>query len=158
MKVKTRTAFIVSRSRFPSSPSHYRRLARDRWRAMVSKRQKEARKRFEGTNARPEDATTSIPKAEKGMKSRNTKRRKEGGFKKKSGTSALRKHPLRVPGMRPGESCYICKSTSHITKLCPEKAVWERKKGGQNLQIASSARASLSCLCSRNPSIHALRS
>ncbi|XP_042430694.1 uncharacterized protein LOC122017205 [Zingiber officinale] len=125
---------------------------------MVSKRQNEARKRLEETNPRPEDATTSIPKAEKGMKSRNTKRRKEGGFKKKSGTSAIRKHPLRVPGMRPGESCYICKSTSHITKLCPEKAVWERKKGGQNLQIASSARASLSCLCSRNPSIHALRS
>ncbi|KAG6483735.1 hypothetical protein ZIOFF_060389 [Zingiber officinale] len=95
---------------------------------MVSKRQNEARKRLEETNPRPEDATTSIPKAEKGMKSRNTKRRKEGGFKKKSGTSAIRKHPLRVPGMRPGESCYICKSTSHITKLCPEKAVWERKK------------------------------
>ncbi|KAG6483885.1 cellular nucleic acid-binding protein homolog [Zingiber officinale] len=91
---------------------------------MVSKRQKEARKRFAEANPRPEDATTSIPKAEKGTK----KRKAGGGFWKKSGTSALRKHPLRVPGMRPGESCYICKSTGHIAKLCPEKALWERKK------------------------------
>ncbi|XP_074560978.1 uncharacterized protein LOC141817210 [Curcuma longa] len=90
---------------------------------MVSKRQKEARKRFEEANPRPKDAATSIPKAEK-----RTKKSKEGGFRKKSGTSALRKHPLRVPGMRPGESCYICKSTGHIAKQCPEKVLWERKK------------------------------
>ncbi|CAF2323460.1 unnamed protein product [Brassica napus] len=28
------------------------------------------------------------------------------------------RHPLRVPGMKPGEGCYICKSKTHIAKVC----------------------------------------
>ncbi|KAL2635728.1 hypothetical protein R1flu_007207 [Riccia fluitans] len=39
-----------------------------------------------------------------------------------------RKHPLRVPGMRPGEACFLCKGTDHIAKNCPSKAAADRKK------------------------------
>lgn len=46
---------------------------------------------------------------------------------KKGGTGRF-KHPLRVPGMRPGERCFICKSTDHVAKACPEKALWDKNK------------------------------
>ncbi|KAL0749897.1 hypothetical protein Bca101_031900 [Brassica carinata] len=45
------------------------------------------------------------------------------------------RHPLRVPGMKPGEGCYICKSKTHIAKLCPEKSEWERNKDKSLLMV-----------------------
>ncbi|XP_064952949.1 uncharacterized protein LOC135609082 isoform X1 [Musa acuminata AAA Group] len=98
---------------------------------MVSKRQKEAKKRFNDANPqlfsdpKPEHSSTSTSK-----KKKEKKKKGEAAFKKgkKTGGAATRKHPLRVPGMRPGESCFICKATDHIAKLCPEKAMWEKKK------------------------------
>ncbi|CAL9138498.1 unnamed protein product [Musa acuminata var. zebrina] len=104
---------------------------------MVSKRQKEAKKRFNDANpqllsdSKPEHSSTSTSKKEKEKKKKGLKKKKgEAAFKKgkKTGGAATRKHPLRVPGMRPGESCFICKATDHIAKLCPEKAMWEKKK------------------------------
>ncbi|OAY74112.1 Actin-depolymerizing factor [Ananas comosus] len=103
---------------------------------MVSKRQKLARKRFKEAHPnlfpKPEpskDPSSSDPT--KKTKKKKLKKSNGGTLKgkptKRSG-SALRKHPLRVPGMRPGESCFICKSKDHIAKLCPEKAQWENNK------------------------------
>nr|CAD1844853.1 unnamed protein product [Ananas comosus var. bracteatus] len=103
---------------------------------MVSKRQKLARKRFKEAHPnlfpKPEpskDPSSSDPT--KKTKKKKLKKSSGGTLKgkptKRSG-SALRKHPLRVPGMRPGESCFICKSKDHIAKLCPEKAQWENNK------------------------------
>ncbi|CAM6127546.1 unnamed protein product [Calypogeia fissa] len=52
------------------------------------------------------------------------KKAEDGTGSKKLGS----KHPLRVPGMRPGEGCFICKGTDHIAKLCPTKNARDRKK------------------------------
>lgn len=108
-----------------------RERERERRGKMVSKRQKEAKKRFNDANPqlfsdpKPEHSSTSTSK-----KKKEKKKKGEAAFKKgkKTGGAATRKHPLRVPGMRPGESCFICKATDHIAKLCPEKAMWEKKK------------------------------
>ncbi|KAK9697651.1 hypothetical protein RND81_08G051500 [Saponaria officinalis] len=67
---------------------------------MVSKRQKLAKKKIQRRTPR------FIPKAK----------------------SSFNKHPLRIPGLKPGDSCYICKDVNHIAKNCPEKAEWERNK------------------------------
>ncbi|KAJ8464566.1 hypothetical protein OPV22_027118 [Ensete ventricosum] len=108
---------------------------------MVSKRQKEAKKLFKEANPqlisdpKPEDSSTSTSKKKEEKKKKKKKKglkkmKGEAAFKKgkKTGGAATRKHPLRVPGMRPGESCFICKATDHIAKSCPEKAMWEKKK------------------------------
>ncbi|KAM2718343.1 hypothetical protein EV1_030265 [Malus domestica] len=31
--------------------------------------------------------------------------------------------------MKPGDSYFICKSTEHTAKLCPEKVQWDKHKG-----------------------------
>nr|GMC93026.1 DNA-binding protein HEXBP-like [Ipomoea batatas] len=58
-------------------------------------------------------------KAERSSKAPNSK---------KFRTSTHKKHLLRVPGMKPGESCFICRDKDHIAKNCPQKATWERNK------------------------------
>ncbi|CAI9092226.1 OLC1v1027415C1 [Oldenlandia corymbosa var. corymbosa] len=100
---------------------------------MVSKRQKLARKRFKEENPdlfpKPEPTPPKDPNKKK-------KKKKDSKFKKKKSeprdpnnpNSRRKKHPLRVPGMKPGESCYICKAPDHIAKNCPEKAQWEKNK------------------------------
>nr|XP_010911552.3 zinc finger CCHC domain-containing protein 9 [Elaeis guineensis] len=99
---------------------------------MVSKRQKLAQKRFKEANPhlfpKPPQDPSSSSKEKKNKKNKNLKTLKRKTMAKKKSGSALRKHPLRVPGMRPGESCFICKSNDHIAKLCPEKAQWEKNK------------------------------
>ncbi|GAB4858265.1 hypothetical protein Ancab_009736 [Ancistrocladus abbreviatus] len=102
---------------------------------MVSKRQKLARKRFK--EAHPE----LIPKPETTPKDPSKKKKKPKFKRKKSETAkgaknpddkpkrpSLRKHPLRVPGLKPGEACFICKGKDHIAKHCPQKAQWEKNK------------------------------
>ncbi|KAF4400206.1 hypothetical protein G4B88_019415 [Cannabis sativa] len=101
---------------------------------MVSKRQKEARKKFKAENPglfpKPEPTP---PKDPDKVKKKKFKRKKKVESKAPAdGTrpikKGLRKHPLRVPGMKPGESCFICKGKDHIAKLCPQKAQWEKNK------------------------------
>lgn len=97
---------------------------------MVSQRQRLARKRYK--EAHPEQFPKPEPTPPKDP---NKKKKKKSLFKKKKPTSSTdrrgsssTRHPLRVPGMKPGEGCYICKSKTHIAKLCPEKSEWERNK------------------------------
>ncbi|KAF3340235.1 Actin-depolymerizing factor [Carex littledalei] len=98
---------------------------------MVSQRQRLARKQFKEANPhlfpKPELSNASDSKK---IKKKNKFKKNKGDAKpaRKSGSGSFSKHPLRVPGMRPGESCFICKSREHIAKLCPEKAQWERNK------------------------------
>ncbi|OMO95931.1 Zinc finger, CCHC-type [Corchorus capsularis] len=96
---------------------------------MANKRQKLARKKFKEAN--PE----LFPTPEATPAKDPNKKKKKSLFKRKKGDpkgpidpskKGFRKHPLRVPGMRPGESCYICKAKDHIAKLCPEKAQWQK--------------------------------
>lgn len=102
---------------------------------MVSKRQKLARKRFKEANpglfTKPEPTPPKDPNKKKKKKS-NFKRKKSDSNdppnKPKRSSSTHRKHPLRVPGMRPGDNCFICKGEDHIAKNCPQKAQWERHK------------------------------
>lgn len=97
---------------------------------MVSERQRLARKRYK--EAHPELFPEPEPTP---PKDQNNKKKKKSLFKRKKPVSndpnkknSFRKHPLRVPGMRPGDSCYICKANDHIAKICPEKAQWEKNK------------------------------
>ncbi|KAL1531418.1 hypothetical protein AAHA92_31560 [Salvia divinorum] len=96
---------------------------------MVSKRQQIARKRYK--EAHPELFPPPPPPDP------NKKKKKKSSFKRKSSDpsnpnkvrkSSGKKHPLRVAGMKPGESCYICKAPDHIAKNCPKKSEWERNK------------------------------
>lgn len=97
---------------------------------MVSKRQKLARQRFKDANPelfpKPEPTPPKDPSKKK-KKLANFKRKKEDPNNPKK-SLRRKKHPLRVPGMKPGESCYICKAPEHIAKNCPEKAQWEKNK------------------------------
>ncbi|KAB2596673.1 hypothetical protein D8674_032123 [Pyrus ussuriensis x Pyrus communis] len=96
---------------------------------MVSKRQREARRKFRAEH--PELAKQPTP-----PKDPTKKKEKKSSFKRKKAPSdpakpsrnPHRKHPLRVPGMKPGDCCFICKSTEHIAKLCPEKVQWDKHK------------------------------
>lgn len=101
---------------------------------MVSQRQRLARKRYKEANPekfpKPEPTPPKDPNKKKKKKS-NFKRKKsdsEGPTKGNKRLSTHKKHPLRVPGMKPGESCFICKAQDHIAKNCPQKAQWERNK------------------------------
>lgn len=99
---------------------------------MVSERQKAARKRYK--EAHPE----LFPKTEPTPpKDPNKKKNKKSKFKRKKTDKndpnklkklSHKKHPFRVPGMKPGESCYICKAPDHIAKDCPTKSEWEKNK------------------------------
>lgn len=97
---------------------------------MVSRRQKLARKRFK------EENPGLFPKAEP-TPPKDPNKKKKTKFKRKKSDSkdpnkpkrpSRSKHPLRVPGMKPGESCFICRAQDHIAKHCPEKAQWEKNK------------------------------
>ncbi|KAF5207341.1 Vascular-related nac-domain, partial [Thalictrum thalictroides] len=102
---------------------------------MVSKRQILARKKFKEENPelfpKHEQPRCKDPekKKKKDEKYKAKLKRKKGDNKnKKNKKGGFSKHPLRVPGMKPGESCYICKAKDHIAKLCPQKAEWEKNK------------------------------
>ncbi|MCD7457769.1 hypothetical protein HAX54_036072 [Datura stramonium] len=101
---------------------------------MVSKRQKLARKRYKEANPelfpKPEPTPPKDPNKKK--------KKKKSTFKKRKGESKdvkdpnkkrlFKKHPFRVAGMKPGESCFICKEQDHIARDCPKKAEWEKNK------------------------------
>jgi len=96
---------------------------------MVSQRQRLARKRFKAEH--PELFPKAEPTPPKDPSKKKKKKKKSSAFKPKRAESkpgSGRRHPLRVPGMKPGESCFICKAPDHIAKLCPEKTEWEKNK------------------------------
>ncbi|KAL6545197.1 hypothetical protein OROHE_009862 [Orobanche hederae] len=101
---------------------------------MVNKRQKSARKRYKEEYPElfpnPEPAAPRDPnkKKNKNKNSKFKRKKSEPNGPNKPKKSSHRKHPLRVAGMKPGESCYICKDTDHIAKNCPKKSEWERNK------------------------------
>ncbi|KAD5961249.1 hypothetical protein E3N88_12722 [Mikania micrantha] len=100
---------------------------------MVSKRQILARRRFKQEHPelfpKPEPAVPKDPNKKKKKKKSNFKRKKsDNNDPSKPKRSTSKKHPLRIPGMRPGDSCFICKADNHIAKNCPEKAQWEKHK------------------------------
>ncbi|KAG4998239.1 hypothetical protein JHK85_029678 [Glycine max] len=95
---------------------------------MVSQRQRLARKRYKSEHPelfpKPEPTPPKDPDKKK-------KKNKNSAFKRKRPEpkpGSRKRHLLRVPGMKPGESCFICKAMDHIAKLCPEKAEWEKNK------------------------------
>ncbi|KAE9589060.1 hypothetical protein Lal_00000075 [Lupinus albus] len=94
---------------------------------MVSERQRLARKRFKAEH--PELFPKPEPTQNKNKKKKPLNKKPEQlGVTSKPFKPNSRKHPLRVPGMKPGESCFICKAKDHIAKSCPEKALWEKNK------------------------------
>ncbi|XP_034924374.2 uncharacterized protein [Populus alba] len=100
---------------------------------MVSKRQKLARKIYKEEHPelfpKPEPTPPNDPKKKK-KKKKSLFKRKNSDPKdpNKANKKGFRKHPLRVPGMKPGDSCFICKAQDHIAKLCPQKDEWEKNK------------------------------
>nr|XP_043632070.1 uncharacterized protein C683.02c [Erigeron canadensis] len=100
---------------------------------MVSKRQILARRRFKEENPglfpKPEPTPPKDPnKKKKNKKKKSDFKRKKSDSNEPKRSSKNRKHPLRIPGMKPGDSCFICKADNHIAKNCPEKAQWEKHK------------------------------
>ncbi|KAM4069040.1 hypothetical protein ACJW30_12G059700 [Castanea mollissima] len=103
---------------------------------MVSKRQRLAKKRYREEHPdqfpKPEPTAPKDPDKKKKKKMSKFKRKKSESNASNDPNKPFRKgftkHPLRVPGMKPGESCYICKAKEHIAKHCPEKAQWEKNK------------------------------
>ncbi|KAI3458149.1 hypothetical protein Pfo_014812 [Paulownia fortunei] len=101
---------------------------------MVSQRQRFARKRYKEANPelfpKPEPTPPKDPN-EKKNKNKNGKfkrKKSEPNDPNKHRKSSYKKHPLRVAGMKPGESCFICKAPDHIAKNCHKKSEWERNK------------------------------
>nr|XP_027103790.1 uncharacterized protein LOC113725024 isoform X2 [Coffea arabica] len=100
---------------------------------MVSKRQKLARKRFKeehpGLFPKPDPTPPKDPTKKK-KKLSKFKRKKRVSNDPSNPKKSLKgkKHPLRIPGMKPGDSCFICKAPDHIAKDCPQKAQWEKNK------------------------------
>nr|GEX19772.1 DNA-binding protein HEXBP [Tanacetum cinerariifolium] len=93
---------------------------------MVSKRQILARRKFKQETElfpKPEPTPPKDPNKNKKKKKSEFKRNKNDPKKPSS-----KKHPLRIPGMKPGDICFICKADNHIAKNCPEKAQWEKHK------------------------------
>lgn len=82
------------------------------------------RKAGEGDGGVPSQHTSSATESKTPEQSGNQKKAENGIGSKKPGS----KHPLRIPGMKPGEGCFICKGTDHIAKLCPTKTTKDRKK------------------------------
>ena len=97
---------------------------------MVSKRQREARKKFKQAHPElfPKPQPTPPKDPTKKKKKKPNFKRKKPDTVDKSKTPSFRKKLLRVPGLKPGDSCYICKDVHHIAKDCPEKAQWEKNK------------------------------
>uniref|UniRef100_A0A0E0DGX4 ADF-H domain-containing protein n=1 Tax=Oryza meridionalis TaxID=40149 RepID=A0A0E0DGX4_9ORYZ len=99
---------------------------------MANKRQREARKRFREANPGLFPANPTPPADGTKKKGKKNNNNKKSMFKKTSkagvGGAGRSKHPLRVPGMRPGERCFICKAADHVAKVCPEKSLWEKNK------------------------------
>ncbi|KAG6657172.1 hypothetical protein CIPAW_04G071400 [Carya illinoinensis] len=97
---------------------------------MVSQRQRLARKKYREAHPdlfpKPEPTPPKDPDKKKKKKKSMFKRKKADS--NKPVRKGFKKHPLRVPGMKPGESCFICKAKDHIAKFCPEKAEWEKNK------------------------------
>lgn len=101
---------------------------------MVSKRQILARRRFKEDHPelfpKKEPAPPKDPSKQKQNKKNNSSKfkRKKAEPRRPNNPNGRKKHPLRVPGMKPGESCFICKAPDHIASSCPEKAQWEKNK------------------------------
>lgn len=99
---------------------------------MVSKRQKLARKQFKEAHPElfpePEPTPPKDPNKKKKIKNKFKRKKSESSDPNQPRKSSYKKHPLRVAGMKPGESCFICKAPDHIAKLCPQKSEWERNK------------------------------
>lgn len=101
---------------------------------MVSQRQRLARKRYREAHPelfpKPEPTPPKDPDKKKKKKRKSMFKHKKSDSKdpNKPNKKGFRKHPLRVPGMKPGDSCFICKAKDHIAKFCPQKAEWEKNK------------------------------
>ncbi|KAJ6410824.1 hypothetical protein OIU84_007558 [Salix udensis] len=99
---------------------------------MVSKRQRLARKIYKQENPelfpKPEPTPPKDPNKKKKKKSLFKRKKPDPKDPNKENKKGFRKHPLRVPGMKPGDSCFICKAQDHIAKLCPQKDEWEKNK------------------------------
>ena len=104
----------------------------------MSKRRRVARKKFKEENPHlfPQPDT---PQNDAGSNADEKKKKKKpfktlkGGVAKSGNgnnkrMSSSSKHPLRIPGQRPGEGCFVCGAATHLAKACPEKAEWEKNK------------------------------
>ncbi|XP_047335995.1 DNA-binding protein HEXBP-like [Impatiens glandulifera] len=100
---------------------------------MVSKRQVLARRAYKQQHPelfpKPEPPVgptkKQIKKEKRKSKEKSKSKRRDLDAKSKPNRGP---RVLRVPGMKPGESCFICKAFDHIAKLCPRKEEWEKHK------------------------------
>ncbi|MCO5549928.1 hypothetical protein L7F22_003405 [Adiantum nelumboides] len=82
---------------------------------MANKRQRLAKKRRAGGAVGQAHQTGDAVPTKKPLKAAPKSRK------------ILKKHPLRVAGQKPGDGCFICQSTDHVAKACPQKLGKEKK-------------------------------
>ncbi|KAI3408012.1 uncharacterized protein J3R85_020531 [Psidium guajava] len=99
---------------------------------MVSQRQRLARKKYKEANPelfpKPEPTPPKDPTKTKKKLNKFKRKKSDPNDPRRPTKKTLKKHPLRVPGLMPGQGCFICKAQDHIAKLCPEKFQWEKNK------------------------------
>lgn len=100
---------------------------------MANKRQRLARKRFVLTTSTDSSHPPKFSDTDSAAHTISKKRKRvqlpSNDLKpENSKSNKLRKHPLRVPGKKPGEGCFICKAVDHISKNCPQRLEKDRKK------------------------------
>lgn len=108
-------------------------LVRFRKMAVGNKRQRLAKKAYLDKNEHlPKPAASEgegLPSSSNALRKESRTDSSTSRNKNKFGeTRKPPTHPLRVPGMRPGEACFLCKGTGHIAKNCPQKEGSDRKK------------------------------
>lgn len=86
---------------------------------MVNKRRREARKKYREEHKDEIEEKSEQPVVKKVIKKKMVPRKK---------TNSDSKHPLRVAGFKPGDSCFICKSPGHRAKECSQMRPSDAKK------------------------------
>ena len=102
------------------------------WRlAMANSRQRIAKRRFSGVpTTSSSSSTVDVRPVSLRVKKKSILKSKKGHSSSSSSSSSSKSkvHPLRVPGSKPGDGCFICKSSSHVAKTCPQKVSKDKNK------------------------------
>ena len=101
--------------------------------AMANRRQRIAKRRFSGVSSSSSSSsstsvTVDVRPVSLSVKKKSIRKPKKGHSSSSSSSSKSKVHPLRVPGSKPGDGCFICKSSSHVAKTCPQKISKDKNK------------------------------
>ena len=112
--------------------------------AMANKRQRIAKRRFAGASSSSSAATISDGRsagASLSVKKKSISKARNGNppqsTSKSSSSSKTNVHPLRKPGSKPGDGCFICKSADHVAKTCSQKVSKDKHKVRVHMTVSA---------------------